>query len=135
MIFNRHLNNLDAFLSRVIATVQAGRRESILVPVLAVPMVVFTGQAALADKADFEIINKSGEDVAAIYITASYEGSWGDSLLDEGGMPSGYGFDVEFNDPSDEVCLYDIRTVFADGEEVEDYGVNVCYHDYYALVD
>ncbi|HEY9764173.1 MAG TPA: hypothetical protein V6D07_16710 [Trichocoleus sp.] len=133
-MFKRHQTTLNSLVSRV-AQSQSWLRESVLIPVLALPVVALTGQAALADKADFEVINESSEDVVAIFITASYEGSWGESLLDEGGMPSGHGFQVEFNDPSEEVCLYDIRTVFADGNEVEDYGVNVCYHDYYSLVD
>lgn len=133
-MFKRYQTTLNAIVARVVRP-QAWLWESALVPVLAVPVVALTGQAAMAEKANFEVLNESSEDIVAIYITASYEGSWGESLLNEGSMPSGYGFQVEFNDPSEEICMYDIRAVFADGQAVEDYGVNVCYHDYYSLVD
>jgi hypothetical protein len=111
-------------------------QQSALVSLLALPVVSLTEQPAQAGKHNFEVYNDSSVTILDVYITASHVDSWGRSLLDAYTiLPSGHSFAVEFADPSRNVCLYDIRTVFASGEVVEDYEVDVCYNDYYALTD
>ncbi|MBD2260950.1 hypothetical protein [Pseudanabaena sp. FACHB-2040] len=111
-------------------------QQSALMTLLALPVVSLTGQPALAGKHNFEVYNDSREDIIDIYITSSNTDNWGRSLLDRYSIiPSGYTYQIEFADPSRNTCFYDIRTVFESGEVVEDYEVDVCYNDYYALTD
>lgn len=101
---------------------------------LVLPTVAVLGQPAFAGKHDFEIYNDSSEDIVEIYVTASQAEGWGKNLLGKlSVITSGSSLPVEFGDPSEDVCLYDILTVFESGEVVEEYGVDVCYYDYYAL--
>ncbi|MBD0334099.1 MAG: hypothetical protein ICV62_01290 [Cyanobacteria bacterium Co-bin13] len=111
-------------------------QQSALMTLLALPVVSLAEQPALAGKHNFEVYNDSSEDIIDIYITASHVDNWGRSLLDRYSIiPSGYTYEIEFADPSRNVCFYDIRTVFESGAVVEDYEVDVCHNDYYALTD
>ncbi|HEY9735820.1 MAG TPA: hypothetical protein V6D06_06035 [Trichocoleus sp.] len=101
---------------------------------LALPVVALMGQPAFAGKHNFEIYNDSSEDIIGIYVTASHADDWGKNLLGKLSVISrGSSMQVTFDDSSEDVCMYDILTVFESGEMLEEYSVDVCSYDYLAL--
>lgn len=80
-----------------------------------------------------EIVNDTGGyDIYWIYISPTYEDSWGDDWLDETEiLPSGSS--VAFNVPND---VYDIKLVDEDEDEYIRYGVEVDgYYSWYVTLD
>ena len=110
-------------------------RPVMVAAAIAVPMVSLLAQAALADKSDFWVRNNSHNTISELYLSASNLDAWDNNLLKSDTLASGDRFQVAFSDAADNTCLYDIRAVFADGQVVEDYQVNVCNNDYYTLFD
>lgn len=103
--------------------------NTIVAATLALPMVLFTADSALADKDNFRVYNRSRYDIVRLHITSSDYGQWGPDILGNGILRSGYNMKVGFNDMSNNRCLYDIKAVFEDGEVVIDSQVNVCNSD------
>ncbi len=110
-------------------------RPVMVAAAIAVPMVSLLAQAALADKSDFWVRNNSHNTISELYLSASNLDAWDNDLLKSDTLPSGDRFQVVFGDAADNTCLYDIRAVFADGQVVEDYQVDVCNNDYYTFFD
>lgn len=122
--------------AQIAADLKRFLKTGALISSLALPTIALTEQAALAGKHNFEVYNDSSEDIVGIYVTDSQTASWGKNLLGKMSViPSGSSMQIAFGDPSEAVCLYDILTVFESGEMVEEYGVDVCYYDYYALLN
>ncbi len=73
----------------------------------------------------FMLINRTSVDLTGFYVSPSNTNSWDEDLLAETFLPAGFEVRVDIRDGLD-VCDYDIRGVFADGEVVEDYKLDLC---------
>lgn len=110
-------------------------RNLVILSALAVPAIALTAPAAIAGKDDFHIVNETNAVIQELYLSDSRRDSWDNDILGRDILRSGQSVQVEFGDMSSNACLYDIRAVFADGEVVEDYRINVCTNDYYRFFD
>ncbi|NJR60515.1 MAG: hypothetical protein HC769_17765 [Cyanobacteria bacterium CRU_2_1] len=110
-------------------------RNAMIASTLTLPAVAFTSEAALADKSNFHVYNNSSVSLVQLYISESELSTWGNDVLGQDVLPSGYSTQILFNDPSPYQCLYDIRAVFEDGQVLEDYQINVCSNDQYTFSD
>jgi hypothetical protein len=106
-------------------------RKAIAVSVLSLPIVALTAHTALADKANFSIENNSDVAISELYLSDSSLENWNNDILGQGILDSGERITVDFADPSPDRCMYDIKAIFADGQEVEDYRINVCTNEQY----
>jgi hypothetical protein len=106
-------------------------RKTLAVMALSLPLLPLLAQSALAGKDDFQIINNTGIDITELYLSDSSLDSWNNDILSTDVLEGGDSVKVNFADMSSDRCLYDIRAVFADGQEVEDYRLNVCENDNY----
>lgn len=80
------------------------------------------GQAA--DRAiRFELSNKTGGEIRAVYITPSKSPKWGENLLKSGSLASDSTLSLSFNG---ECGLYDVRLVAPGGREYLDDEVSFC---------
>ncbi len=110
-------------------------RNKILTAALAIPAVALTAQTALAGKTDFRVYNGSSMTLTHLYVSDSSLDSWDNDILGQSVLPSGYNIQVVFSDPSPNRCLYDVRAIFADGQVLEDYRINVCNSSDYTFFD
>ena len=92
-------------------------------------------QNAWAGKGNFWISNDSSRYVTELYITESFYDYWGNDITGPGVLGSGMDMQISFNNPSANVCYYDIRAEFSNGTVLEDFGVNVCSNNVYTFFD
>lgn len=88
--------------------------------------VAFMAERALAEKTDFRVYNDSNATITELYVSESSRDSWDNDILGADILTEGSSIQVVFGNPAANVCIYDILAVFADGQTVEDYQVDVC---------
>lgn len=93
--------------------------------VFAVIAVVFAVAPVHAEDLAFMLINKTRANVVGFFVSHTGTSDWGENLLDGGYLASGYGVRVTIADGR-RTCGYDILSEFDDGEEIEDYDVDLC---------
>ena len=79
---------------------------------------------ALAGNLDFRITNDSGYTLQELYISSARLDRWGNDVLGKGTLESGRSAKVTFPSESND-CVYDLRMVFSDGDEMTD-TLNLC---------
>lgn len=98
--------------------------------VLALAMVTLSSRAAHADPRDFTLINAHPTvTITHVYVGPSNQADWGEDILGRDVLPPGESVFIYFTRFTPGDCFYDIRVVFADGDEGLLYGVNLCETD------
>ncbi|MBY0294120.1 hypothetical protein K2Q08_02190 [Patescibacteria group bacterium] len=77
---------------------------------------------------EITIINDTRTDMERFYATRSSRRSWGSDRFGSNVLWGGQRFRLDLSDGSD-ACVFDFKAVFADGEEVVRYGLDVCRTD------
>lgn len=81
---------------------------------------------AAAEDMSFLLINDSSSDIEEFQVSPPSKSTWSDNLMPEGYvLPAGNEVDVVIEDGLDH-CEYDLRAVFSDGVEFEEFGVDLC---------
>lgn len=75
----------------------------------------------------FEMVNRTGYAITGIYAGPSNESSWGPNVL-QGRINSGHTVVITL-DSAGYGCSWDLKYVFSDGDEYEEYDVNICAID------
>jgi hypothetical protein len=81
--------------------------------------------SAEAEDLLFEVINDTSVGLVKLYISPGNVDNWEADVLGGEVLLSGQAIDVVITDGRSD-CLYDLRGVFADGEEVEGHDVHLC---------
>ncbi len=110
-------------------------RKAAIASTLALPMLPLMAESALADKANFWVSNDSVNTITELYVSESSRDSWDNDILGADVLAGGSSVQVLFSNPAPNACFYDILAVFADGQVVEDYRINVCSSDGYTFYD
>ena len=71
------------------------------------------------------IINNTGYTMVAFYGSNQGTDSWEEDILGNDVLPSGTSVMINFDDGSG-YCIFDFKAVFEDGDELTDFGNNVC---------
>jgi hypothetical protein len=95
---------------------------------------MFLANASIASPQDFIVENKTQADLVELYIAASPALDWEHNLLAQQSLRSGNKNIVKFYGDLSQ-CVYDIRSVFGDGEEVKSERVDLCKTTTYTLSD
>lgn len=93
---------------------------------------VFASAPAWAEDLYFTLRNSTGVAIDGLYVSHTGTSSWEENLLAGSYLDSGYEIEVEIADGRT-VCEYDILTTFVDGDEVDDYNVDLCSLGVYTL--
>lgn len=110
-------------------------RQAAIASVLTLTGVSLMAEKALAEKADFRVYNDSNSTITELYVSESSRDSWDNDILGADVLTTGSSIQVIFGNTSTNICIYDILAVFADGQTVEDYQVNVCSSGGYTFFD
>ncbi|EEW26645.1 hypothetical protein [Rhodobacter ferrooxidans] len=86
---------------------------------------------ALAQDLAFTLTNNSGVDLTEFYASPVGVDSWEEDILGGAVLPAGSSGQVTIGDARD-VCDYDLRMVFADGDVIEQSG-NLCETGSYTI--
>lgn len=88
---------------------------------------LFLAAAPVAQAEDlyFTLYNSTGVTLMELYISPSNVSSWEEDILGFDVLGSGQSVQVTIADGRSD-CIYDILGVFADGDQVDDYGIDLC---------
>ena len=75
-------------------------------------------EAAAQAAQDFLLVNKTGVEINALYITPHSAGDWGEDILGVGTLPDNKESDISFS-RKEKAKLWDLRIEDADGEFIE----------------
>jgi len=75
----------------------------------------------------FNLVNKSGQPIKELFVSSAGRATFGQNRLPTGPVANGASFAVRLL--ADGNCIFDIRTVFADGTKQERREVNTCKTD------
>ena len=111
-------------------------KKTLIASAISVPVALSFTSAAVAAKEDFWIENNTSVDLTYLYVSESSLDNWGEDVLgpDQVLIP-GTSLDISFGNPDPQVCIYDIRGEFADGDVVEKFRVNVCSSSSYEFYE
>ena len=102
---------------------------------LVLPLVMFHGQRAIADKSNLIIANASNKMITELYLSNAQKFFEEDNILEPDVLPKGSTLQVQLDQTSAHQCFYNIRAVFADGAVLEDYPINICQNQTYTFLD
>lgn len=71
------------------------------------------------------IVNNTGYTMVQFYGSNQGTDDWEEDILGTDVLPSGYSVVIDFDDGTG-YCIFDFKAVFEDGDEVVDFGNNVC---------
>lgn len=80
---------------------------------------------AFAEDLEFRLYNETTEDLVEFNVSPADSDLWEENLMFGGYLEPGYEVGVQIADGLT-TCVYDIRGTFADGEAVEEYGLDLC---------
>ncbi|MQX38299.1 hypothetical protein [Roseospira navarrensis] len=99
---------------------------------VAATVAAFSAGPAWAQDLSFMVRNATGVTIDGFYVSHTDTDDWEENLLENAYLASGYEVEVVIADGR-RTCMYDILTTFADGDEVDDYGVDLCDLGVYTL--
>lgn len=91
---------------------------------LAAAMSLLPALAAAQGDPSFNLVNRSGQTINEVYVSAVTQPNWGRDLLGQDVLPNGRSFPVRIAPAAG--CQQDIRVVYADGRPEERRNVNTC---------
>ena len=101
-------------------------RRLLLLALLAMPLsLAVTNAASAQGRQDFTLVNRTGYQINELYIGPSSSDNWGEDLMPRSVLPDRAALDITFSRRS-AGCLWDIRVVYADGDDAEFEQVNLC---------
>lgn len=101
------------------------RRRHLLAAFAALAVTTASSGAFAQSQQDFTLINRTGFQINEVYVSPSANDRWGRDILGDEVMPSGTSRNVTFPN-STRACQFDIKVVYADGENGEVRQVNLC---------
>jgi hypothetical protein len=100
------------------------RARPILAAGLLALLGLLPGMAAAQGDPSFNLLNRSGQTIREIYVSAVTDTNWGRDLLGQDVLADGRAFAVRIAPSAG--CRHDVRVVYADGRPEERRDVNTC---------
>lgn len=101
---------------------------------LALPLSVMTAKSVLAESLRFDITNETATNITKFYTNPTGIDDWGEDILGIDILRPGESGTITIRN-SQNVCTYDIKAVFDNGEEVIKYKVDLCTVENYTFYD
>jgi hypothetical protein len=79
-------------------------------------VLALTGPASAEDaKQDFKLVNKTGYELKALYVSPSKSDDWADDILGQDVLADGQVVNVHFS-PKANTCKWDLKVVYSDDD-------------------
>ena len=101
---------------------------------LALPLSVMTAKSVLAKSLEFRVTNNTATNITTFQTSPTGINDWEEDILGIDILRPGESTNIIISDSRD-VCTYDIRAVFDDGEEIIKYKVDLCTLENYTFTD
>lgn len=86
---------------------------------------VLVAGAAMADQRDFTLVNSTGDAIDQVFVESVKSDEWGDDVMGRDSLEDGESVDISFEGYGSQ-CVFDMKAVYADGEAVVWYDINLC---------
>lgn len=100
-------------------------RLSNVLAALAVILSSVVPAAALAADQDFTLVNRTGYTIEQVYVSPIKARDWEEDVLGRDVLDDGDSVNIRFSKRED-VCRWDLKVVYDDGEEAEWSDFNLC---------
>ena len=84
--------------------------------ILAAATALLASVPALAGDQDFTLFNKTGYDIAEVYVSPAKSKAWGDDVMEEDVLENAHSIPITFR-AKNAICNYDLKVIFTDGDE------------------
>ena len=81
-------------------------------------LLLANAQTSLAADQDFTIVNKTGVEINALFVSPADQNEWGEDILGKDTLPAGESTEIEF-DPEEEAEKWDLRIQDKEGNAIE----------------
>ena len=104
--------------------------RTLLFAALAASVVAVTAPAIADDaKQDFRLVNRTGYELKALFVSPSKFESWGDDVLGQDVLEDGKLANIHFS-PKAQTCKWDLKVVYTDDDSNAIWqGINLCEVD------
>ena len=104
--------------------------SSLLFASAAAAIVAITAPALAQDaKQDFTLVNRTGYELKALFVSPSKAESWGDDVLGQDVLEDGKRANIHFS-PKAQTCKWDLKVVYTDDDSNAIWqGINLCEVD------
>ncbi len=89
--------------------------RTLLVAAVAVTLAVAVPAVAQDAKQDFKLVNKTGYELKALYVSPSKSDDWQDDVLGQDTLGDGQTVNVHFN-PKTHTCDWDLKVTYSDDD-------------------
>lgn len=79
-----------------------------------------------------QVVNNTGYTIVEFYGSNTGTNDWQEDILGDGVLPPGEAVVIDFNDGTD-YCMFDVKAVFEDGDEVVRNGLDTCATERFTL--
>jgi len=90
------------------------KRFALVMGVVFFAVLLSTTGNVFAGAQDFTLVNYTGHDITAIYVSPSWSNSWQENILSSGVLDNGYKIPITFNSNVTSTH-WDLKVVFTDG--------------------
>ena len=105
---------------------QQSLRSFLSTTVLFLPLISLNANVALADQRDFNLINDSEVTINELYISTVRSEDWEEDVLGSETLGKGESRQVTFSRGVAGTCVYDIKVITENKEEIERRNINLC---------
>jgi len=71
---------------------------------------------AFAGDQDFTLFNRTGYDIAEVYVSPAKSKAWGDDVMEDEVLEDAHSVPITFK-AKNAICNYDLKVIFTDGDE------------------
>ena len=82
----------------------------------------FAAPAFAEAKQDFTLVNKTGYELNAVFVSPSHADDWGDDVMGQGTLSDGASVEIKFH-RAEPTCNWDLKAVYTDD------GSHAVWHD------
>ena len=96
-----------------------------LFAIAAVALTLGLAGSAQAAKQDFTLVNKTGDTISQVYVSAASTRSWEEDVMGSDTLGDDEEVDISF-ERGERGCIYDLKVVYSDGDSAEWDRLNLC---------
>ncbi|MET0362962.1 MAG: argininosuccinate lyase [Sphingobium sp.] len=91
---------------------------------LSLPALLIAAPAIAGDQ-DFTLYNKTGYDIAEVYVSPARANAWGKDVLKDNVLEDTHYIPITFK-ATNSTCTYDLKVVFTDGDDAHWSNFDLC---------
>lgn len=92
-----------------------GFRMKIMTVALGACALLLAAPASAGDQ-DFTLFNKTGYDIAEVYVSPAKSKAWGEDVMEDKVLEDAHSVPITFQ-AKNAICNYDLKVIFTDGDE------------------